>query len=152
MIRRPDNEVMVIIALVLIVIVAVFVLAVVLSSRAPVSLDQAGSINLSVFGADLPVSQLGLVCAGAGAMLVLGIAVLLLRVGARRARANRKYQKTLRKNGAGGASKADAPRPVTATSDRAVASGTSPTSTGSSTGSTTAARLTTRRCWTRSTS
>lgn len=88
---------MLIVALVLVLLVAVFGLVVALSNQAPVQLSPSGSINLSVFGADLATSELGLVCAGAGAMLALVVAAVLFRVGARRARATRKEQKALQK-------------------------------------------------------
>lgn len=92
-----DNGVMLIVALVLVLLVAVFGLVVALSNQAPVQLSPTGSINLSVFGADLPTSELGLVCAGAGAMLALVLAAVLFRVSAQRARANRRELKARQK-------------------------------------------------------
>lgn len=123
---RADNELMLIVALVLVLLVAVFGLVVALSNQAPVQLSPSGSINLSVFGAALPISELGLVCAGAGAMLALILAAVLFRVGARRARANRKEQKAMQKaakNSAAAGSGAQ-PKPVSskATASKAAAS------------------------------
>lgn len=111
---------MAIVALVLILLVAAFVVAVSMSSQVPVSLDPSnGSIDLSAFGANVPVSELGLVCAGAGAVLALILAGFLLRVSARRARANRKQQKAMQRTAASQAASGGAksqPKPLAARS------------------------------------
>jgi ABC-type nickel/cobalt efflux system permease component RcnA len=76
------------IAGVLLLIVVVFTVAVVVSNPAV--------FNLSVFGANIPVTASGVYFAGAGAMLVLILAAALLRRGVRREIRRRKQVKTLR--------------------------------------------------------
>lgn len=81
------------IAVVLLLIVAVFTIAVVVSNP--------GVQELSIFGASIPVNDAGVYLTGAGAMLVLILALQLLRTGARREMARRKEIRAL-KSAAGG--------------------------------------------------
>ena len=80
---------MVPIALILLAIVILFSVAVVVSN--PVAVD------LSIFGAHIPVSTPAVYFTGAGAMLVVLVALFLLRTGARRSMARRKEVRTLKK-------------------------------------------------------
>ena len=80
---------MVPIALILLAIVILFSVAVVVSN--PVAVD------LSIFGAHIPVSTPAVYFTGAGAMLVVLVALFLLRTGARRSIARRKEVRTLKK-------------------------------------------------------
>ncbi|GAA2092496.1 hypothetical protein GCM10009841_01490 [Microlunatus panaciterrae] len=75
------------IAIVLLLIVIVFTIAVVVSNP--------GVQNLSIFGANIPVNDAGLYLTGAGAMLVLVLALALLRTGLRRANTKRKEIRAL---------------------------------------------------------
>ena len=79
---------MIALAVVLLLIVAVFSVAVVISNPA--------IIDLSIFGAHLPVTAAGVYFNGAGAMLVLVIALDLLRRGVRRQVRRRRREKSLR--------------------------------------------------------
>lgn len=87
------------IAVVLLLIVAVFSIAVVVSNP--------GVQDLSIFGASIPVNDAGVYFTGAGAMLVLILALQLLRTGARREMARRKEIRAL-KSAAGEGTEADA--------------------------------------------
>jgi hypothetical protein len=85
------------IALILLLIVIVFSIAVVVSNPTV--------YELSIFGAQIPVQTAGVYFTGAGAMLVLIVALGLLRVGWRRSMARRKQVKTLKKAADGKAPK-----------------------------------------------
>lgn len=76
------------IAVVLLLIVAAFTIAVVVSNP--------GVQDLSVFGASIPVNDAGVYFTGAGAMLVVILALQLLRTGARREMARRKEIRALK--------------------------------------------------------
>ena len=76
------------IAVVLLLIVAVFSIAVVVSNP--------GVQELSIFGASIPVNDAGVYFTGAGAMLVLILALGLLRTGARRELVRRKEIRALK--------------------------------------------------------
>jgi hypothetical protein len=80
---------MVPIALILLAIVILFSVAVVVSN--PVAVD------MSIFGAQIPVTTSAVYFTGAGAMLVVIVALFLLRTGARRSMARRKEVRTLRR-------------------------------------------------------
>jgi hypothetical protein len=76
------------IALILLLIVILFSIAVVIGNP--------GVFDLSIFGAIIPVNTTGVYLTGAGAMLVLILALGLLRVGTRRSMARRKQVKALK--------------------------------------------------------
>jgi hypothetical protein len=102
---------MIALAVVLLLIVVVFSVAVVISNPA--------IIDLSIFGAHVPVTAAGVYFNGAGAMLILVLALDLLRRGVRRQVRRRRREKSLRAV-ASGATRAPA-------SDRADGSRLSPT-------------------------
>jgi flagellar biosynthesis/type III secretory pathway M-ring protein FliF/YscJ len=78
---------MVPLALILLVLVAVLVVAILVSN--PQTYD------LSIFGAVIPVTSAGVFFTGAVAMAVTILALMLLRIGIRRARARRQQVKAL---------------------------------------------------------
>ncbi len=80
---------MVPIALILLAIVILFSVAVVVSN--PVAVD------LSIFGAQIPVTTPAVFFTGAGTMVVLIVALFLLRTGVRRSMARRKEVRTFRR-------------------------------------------------------
>jgi hypothetical protein len=82
---------MVPVAFILLVLVAVLVVAIVVSN--PEIYD------LSIFGAVIPVNSAGIFITGAVAMAVTILALLLLRIGIRRARLRRKQLKALEASG-----------------------------------------------------
>lgn len=94
------------IALILLLIVIVFSIAVVINNPTV--------FGLSIFGAQIPVQVAGVYFTGAGAMLVLIVALGLLRVGLRRSRARRKEVKSLKKAADGKVPASSAAKPVTA--------------------------------------
>jgi flagellar biosynthesis/type III secretory pathway M-ring protein FliF/YscJ len=78
---------MVVLAVILLVLVAVLVVAIVVSNPQP--------YELSIFGAIIPANAAGIFITGAVTMAVALLAVLLLRMGIRRARARRNKLKAL---------------------------------------------------------
>jgi len=93
------------IAGVLLLIVVVFTVAVVVSNP--------DVFNLSIFGANIPVTAAGVYFVGAGAMVVLILAALLLRRGLKRELRRRKQVKALR-SAAGGATRPTPAQPEVA--------------------------------------
>jgi preprotein translocase subunit SecG len=86
--RTPgNNDAMVALAVILLVLVVVLVVAIVVSNPEV--------YELSIFGAVIPANSAGIFLTGAVAMAVTIFAVLLLRVGLRRARARRAKLKAL---------------------------------------------------------
>jgi hypothetical protein len=128
------------IGVILLLIVIVFSIAVVVSNPAV--------YQLSIFGAQIPVQAAGIYFTGAGAMLVLIVGLVLLRVGWRRSMARRKQVKTLKKEAkgkavapsagsgatadAGTAQPAVASRPADSATTRSAGSATAPSATGAS--------------------
>ena len=88
---QGNNDHMVALGLILLVLVAVLVIAIVVSN--PQTYD------LSIFGAVIPANGAGIFITGAIAMAVTILALLLLRMGIRRARARRKQLKALEASG-----------------------------------------------------
>jgi flagellar biosynthesis/type III secretory pathway M-ring protein FliF/YscJ len=78
---------MIAVALILLVLVAVLVVAIVVSNPQ--------TYELSIFGAVIPANSAGIFITGAVAMAVTILALLMLRMGIRRARARRKQLKAL---------------------------------------------------------
>jgi hypothetical protein len=79
---------MVALAVVLLILVAAFTIA--------VFLGNPNVLELSIFGAHVPVTAAGVYANGAGAMLILVVALSLLRRGVRRGLRRRKQVRTLR--------------------------------------------------------
>jgi flagellar biosynthesis/type III secretory pathway M-ring protein FliF/YscJ len=88
---QRNNDGMVALGLILLVLVAVLVIAIVVSNPQ--------TYNLSIFGAVIPANGAGIFITGAIAMAVTILALLLLRIGMRRARARRKQLKALETSG-----------------------------------------------------
>ena len=82
-----NNGGMIAVALILLVLVAVLVVAIVVSNPQ--------TYELSIFGAVIPANSAGIFITGAIAMAVTILALLMLRMGIRRARARRKQLKAL---------------------------------------------------------
>jgi flagellar biosynthesis/type III secretory pathway M-ring protein FliF/YscJ len=82
-----NNDDMIAVALILLVLVAVLVVAIVVSNPQ--------TYELSIFGAVIPANSAGIFITGAIAMAVTILALLMLRMGIRRARARRKQLKAL---------------------------------------------------------
>jgi hypothetical protein len=85
--QQSDNGGVVILGLILLAIVAIFGVAVVVSNP--------GVHELSLFRVLVPVTYGGIFFTGVGAAIVAVLAVILLRVGLRRARVRRKERKDL---------------------------------------------------------
>jgi len=85
--QQSNNGGVIILGLILLVIVAIFGLAVVVSNP--------GVHELSLFRVLVPVTYGGIFFTGFGAAVVALLAVILLRLGLRRARARRKARKEL---------------------------------------------------------
>src|SRR4051794_4892530 len=131
---------MVPIALILLAIVILFSVAVVVSN--PVAVD------LSIFGAQIPVSTPAVYFTGACAMLVVLVALFLLRTGARRSIARRKEVRTLKKevkaqNAAGGSMQKASGATAQPADGRSASDTTAVTSGGPTSGGATTARSTT---------
>ena len=87
---------MIVLALILLVIVAIFGVAVVMSNP--------GVHELSIFRVLIPVTYGGIFFTGVGATVLAVLAVILLRLGLRRARVRRKERKELAAGPASGSS------------------------------------------------
>ena len=102
---------MVALGLILLVLVAVLVIAIVVSN--PQTYD------LSIFGAVIPANGAGIFITGAIAMAVTILALLLLRIGIRRARARRKQLKALEASGDAAPQESTSPAEPTTTDAKA---------------------------------
>jgi flagellar biosynthesis/type III secretory pathway M-ring protein FliF/YscJ len=109
---------MVVLALILLVLVAVLVVAMLVSN--PQTYD------LSIFGAVVPANALGIFLTGAIAMAVTIVALLLLRMGIRRARVRRQQLKALEASGEGATSASTRPVESSTTTTTDTKSSTTP--------------------------
>ena len=96
--QQSNNGGVIILGLILLVIVAIFGVAVVVSNP--------GVHELSLFRALVPVTYGGVFFTGVGAAIVVVLAVILIRVGLRRARVRRDERKVLEARPASGGSTA----------------------------------------------
>jgi cytoskeletal protein RodZ len=85
---------------VLLVLALIFAVAVVVSNAGDPTLNAEGLLDFSIFGARISATVPGVFFTGAVMMLVLLVALLLLFVGLRRARGQRKRIKSLQKSAA----------------------------------------------------
>ena len=108
---QRNNDDMVALGLILLVLVAVLVIAIVVGN--PQTYD------LSIFGAVIPANGAGIFITGAIAMAVTILALLLLRMGIRRARARRKQLKALEASGDAAPEESTSPAEPTTTDAKA---------------------------------
>jgi flagellar biosynthesis/type III secretory pathway M-ring protein FliF/YscJ len=124
---QRNNDDMVALGLILLVLVAVLVIAIVVSN--PQTYD------LSIFGAVIPANGAGIFITGAIAMAVTILALLLLRIGIRRARARRKQLKALEASGDAAPEESTSPAEPTTTDAKATDAKTIDTKASGSSGS-----------------